>query len=98
VKPGTEFDPADFDDFLGEQTDMGTKWSPRYVRVTEDMPVTESQKPIKRQLRRERWETREPVFWRSAKGEPLRVMTDADRASLQTEFEARGRVAALDAG
>ena len=23
----------DFDDFLGEQTDLGTKWSPRYVRV-----------------------------------------------------------------
>jgi fatty-acyl-CoA synthase len=98
VKPGTEFDPADFDDFLGEQTDLGTKWSPRYVRITEDMPVTESQKPIKRQLRRQRWETDEPVFWRPAKGEPLRAMTDADRAALRSAFETRGRVAALDAG
>ena len=68
VRPGTEFDPEDFDDFLGEQTDLGTKWSPRYVRITEDMPVTESQKPMKRQLRRERWETDEPVLWRPAKG------------------------------
>ena len=98
VRPGTRFDPEDFDDFLGEQTDLGTKWSPRYVRVTEDMPVTESQKPMKRQLRRERWETTEAVFWRPAKGEPLRAMTDVDRAALRDEFEARGRLAALDAG
>jgi fatty-acyl-CoA synthase len=98
VKPGTNFDPEDFDDFLGEQTDLGTKWSPRYVRITEDMPVTESQKPIKRQLRRERWDTDEPVYWRPAKGGPLRPMTADDRTALRAEFEARGRVAALDAG
>jgi len=98
VRPGTEFDPEDFDDFLGEQTDLGTKWSPRYLRITEDMPMTESQKPMKRQLRRERWDTDERVFWRPGKGESLRAMTDADRASLRTEFESRGRLAALDAG
>jgi fatty-acyl-CoA synthase len=98
VRPGTGFDPDDFDEFLGEQTDLGTKWSPRYVRITEDLPVTESQKPLKRQLRRERWDTDEPVFWRPTKGEPLRAMTDADRAGLEAEFETRGRLASLDAG
>jgi len=98
VKPGTEFDPEDFDEFLAEQTDLGTKWSPRYVRVTEDMPVTESQKPMKRQLRRERWDTDEPVFWRPTKGAPLRRMTGEDRAALLAEFARHGRLAALDAG
>jgi len=98
VRPGTAFDPDDFDDFLGEQTDLGTKWSPRYVRITEDMPVTESQKPIKRQLRRERWETDEPVFWRPAKGASLRAMTAADRDALHAEFERRDRLSALDVG
>lgn len=98
VRPGAEFDPEDFDEFLAEQTDLGTKWSPRYVRVTEAMPVTESQKPMKRQLRRERWETDEPVFWRPAKGAPLRRMTDADRAALHAEFERHGRLGALDVG
>ncbi|GMU77806.1 MAG: acyl-CoA synthetase [Acidimicrobiia bacterium] len=98
VRPGTAFDPEDFDDFLGEQTDLGTKWSPRYVRITEDMPVTESQKPIKRQLRRERWDTAEPVFWRAEKGAPLRRMTDDDRAALHEAFERHGRLAALDVG
>jgi Acyl-CoA synthetases (AMP-forming)/AMP-acid ligases II len=96
VRPGTEFDPEDFDDFLAEQTDLGTKWSPRYLRVTEHMPVTESQKPLKRQLRRERWETDDPVFWRPTKGAPLRRMTDADRAALHAEFARHGRLAALD--
>jgi fatty-acyl-CoA synthase len=96
VRPGTEFDPEDFDDFLAEQTDLGTKWSPRYVRVTEEMPVTESQKPLKRQLRRERWDTDEPVYWRPTKGAPLRRMTPADRDALHAEFERHGRLAALD--
>ena len=96
VKPGTVFDQEDFDEFLGEQTDLGTKWSPRYVRITEDMPVTESQKPIKRQLRRERWDTDEPVYWRPAKGAPLRLMTASDREALHAEFTRHGRLAALD--
>ena len=96
VRPGTAFDPDDFDEFLAEQTDLGTKWSPRYVRITEDMPVTESQKPIKRQLRRERWDTDESVFWRPDKGATLRPMTAADRAALHAAFERHGRIAALD--
>ena len=98
VRPGADFDPEDFDEFLGEQTDLGTKWSPRYVRVTEDMPVTESQKPLKRQLRRERWDTDEVVLWRPSKGAPLRQMTAADRDALHAEFERHGRLAALDVG
>jgi fatty-acyl-CoA synthase len=98
VRPGTQFDADEFDEFLGEQTDLGTKWSPRYVRITEHMPVTESQKPLKRQLRRERWETDEPMFWRRTKGAPLQPMTDADRDALRAEFARRDRLAALDAG
>ncbi len=68
------------------------------MRITEDMPVTESQKPVKRQLRRERWDTDEPVFWRPTKGAPLQPMTAADRDALHAEFERHGRLAALDLG
>ncbi len=96
VRDPADFDPADFDEFLGEQTDLGTKWSPRYVRITTDLPVTESQKPLKRLLRRERWDTTEPVFWRPAKGAPLQPMTDDDRTALLAEFARHGRTAALD--
>jgi fatty-acyl-CoA synthase len=98
LRPGAAFDPDDFETFLSEQPDLGTKWPPRYVRVMEAIPVTETQKPMKRQLRRERWDVPEPVFWRPAKGESLRPLSEGDRDDLLRRFEERGRVGALDAG
>jgi steroid-22-oyl-CoA synthetase len=98
LRPGAAFDPEDFDEFLSEQPDLGTKWSPRYVRVVDKMPTTESQKPMKRQLRHERWDAAGGVYWRPAKNEPLRPMDDADREELTSRFEARGRLTALDVG
>jgi hypothetical protein len=62
------------------------------------VPVTETQKPMKRLLRGERWEGDDEVYWRSAKGEALRPMSAADRAELRRRFEERGRVGALDVG
>lgn len=96
LHPGAAFDAAAFDRFLGEQPDLGTKWSPRYIRVTDALPVTETQKVLKRQLRRERWETADPLWWRAEKRAPLAPMTDADRAGLRARFEARGRLDQLE--
>ena len=98
LKPGAAFDPEDFDEFLSEQPDLGTKWSPRYVRIVEKMPTTESQKPMKRQLRHERWEPGDGVYWRPRKNDGLQPMTGADREDLRRRFEARDRLAALDVG
>jgi len=85
------FDPAAFDAFLAEQADLGTKWSPRYVRVTTGLPVTQTSKVQKRQLRAQRWECDEPVFWRTRRGERLRRMAAADVAELRERFVERGR-------
>jgi fatty-acyl-CoA synthase len=85
------FDPADFDAFLAKQSDLGTKWSPRYVRTTTSLPVTQTAKVQKRPLRAERWECSEPVFFRAAKGQPLRRMTARDIAALRARFAQRGR-------
>jgi fatty-acyl-CoA synthase len=90
------FDAASFDAFLDEQTDLGTKWSPRYVRLTAELPMGHSNKVQKRQLRHEKWESPDPTLWRPRKGEPLRRITDDDRALLRAEFEARGRLRELD--
>jgi fatty-acyl-CoA synthase len=98
LRPGAGFDPGDFDEFLSEQPDLGTKWSPRYVRVTPALPVTETQKILKRVLRRERWDVADPVWWRPTKSARLEAMTDANRGELLGRFEARGRVATLEAG
>jgi fatty-acyl-CoA synthase len=90
------FDAGAFDRFLDEQRDLGTKWSPRYVRVSKELPVTHTSKVLKRQLRRERWECEEPVWWRPSKGAVLQRLTDDDVASIRAEFAARDRLAELD--
>ncbi|HZU79979.1 MAG TPA: AMP-binding protein, partial [Acidimicrobiales bacterium] len=61
--PGA-FDAAAFAAFLAEQPDLGTKWAPRFVRLTEAVPVTGTGKVDKRPLRATRWETEETVWWR----------------------------------
>jgi fatty-acyl-CoA synthase len=75
LRPGAEFDPAGFDAFLSEQSDLGTKSSPRYVRVMDALPVTETKKVLKRQLRNEHWETDDPVWCRPSRGAPLVPMS-----------------------
>jgi fatty-acyl-CoA synthase len=92
----SSFDPEHFDSFLAEQRDLGTKWSPRYVRVTAELPTTQTAKVLKRQLRRERWETADRVWWRPTKGAPLVPLNDDDRAAIHAEFVARDRLAELD--
>jgi fatty-acyl-CoA synthase len=89
------FDPADFDKFLAQQSDLGTKWSPRYVRITASLPVTQTAKVQKKPLRAERWECGEPVFFRTARGAPLRRMTATDIAALRARFVERGRESTL---
>lgn len=96
LRPGASFDPDAFDAFLDAQADLGTKWSPRYVRAAAALPLTETQKVLKRQLRRERWEVDDPVYWRPARGERLVAMTDEDRGELRRRFEARHRLDELE--
>jgi fatty-acyl-CoA synthase len=95
LRPDVAFDPEEFADFLASQPDLGTKWSPRYVRVCE-LPVTETSKVLKRLLRQERWEC-DGVWWRPEPGAPYRHMDADDRDELRRRFEARGRTAALEA-
>jgi len=89
------FDPAAFDAFLAAQADLGTKWAPRYVRVSRSLPVTQTSKVQKRQLRSERWECEEPVWFRPGKAQGLRRLEAEDREALRAAFAARGRESLL---
>jgi len=89
------FDPAAFDRFLLEQEDLGTKWSPRYLRVTPSLPTTQTSKVQKRLLRSERWECEEPVWFRPEPKAPLRRLAPEDREAIRSAFAARGRGAQL---
>ncbi len=97
LRPGAEFEPEGFAAFLAEQPDLGTKWAPRFVRVADPLPVTETSKVLKRPLRRERWECADPVWWQPAKGDPYRQLERADVDALRDQFETRGRAGALEA-
>ena len=98
------FDPGAFGDFLEHQADLGTKWAPRFVRVTDHIPLTGTGKVDKRPLRRRHWTTPDPsetVWWRPfaiRRGDdpPYRRLTPEDVAALEAQFEAHGRRALLD--
>lgn len=89
LRPGARFDPAGFAAFLGEQRDLGTKMAPRYVRIAQALPSTETNKILKRVLRDERWDCADPIWLRD--GASYRPLAEADRAAIAAAFEARGR-------
>jgi fatty-acyl-CoA synthase len=59
---GASFDPQGFRAFLAEQSDLGPKQWPSFVRVSTDLPRTETFKVIKRQLQAEGTDCKDPVF------------------------------------
>lgn len=97
LRPGTTFDPDGFAAFLAAQPDLGTKWTPRFVRVAATLPVTETSKVLKRLLRRDRWEAGDEVWWQPEKGGAYRRLTPTDVDALRAEFAARGRQPVLEA-
>ena len=86
---GREFDPEAFARFLAGEPDMGTKWAPRYVRISETLPVTATTKVLKRVLRAEGWRSPDPVWWRPDKDAQYRLLTAADADALDRAVAAR---------
>ncbi len=85
LRPGVDaLDAGELADFLAAQKDLGTKWAPRFVRMTPALPVTATNKVLKRGLRAERWTCADPVLWRPANGEAYRLL-DADEARTLEE-------------
>jgi fatty-acyl-CoA synthase len=90
LSPGATFDPVAFSDFLRAQPDLGPKWVPSYVRVT-DLPLTATGKLDKKPLRAEAWHTDDPVWARPAQAMVFIAMTGEDRDRLDRELAANGR-------
>lgn len=86
------FDAAEFAAYLCAQDDLGTKGVPRFLRVSHNLPVTGSNKVLKRELQQQRWHTDEPVFRWAGRGAPLyRAMGEDDKRLLDDEFAQYGR-------
>jgi fatty-acyl-CoA synthase len=91
VHEGTTFDPEAFIEFLGAQSDLSPKWTPRFVRISHGLPSTATQKVLKRVLQRERWECDDPVWWRPDRDLVYRPLEPSDIAELRERFAARNR-------
>ncbi|MFB7931019.1 AMP-binding protein [Streptomyces sp. NPDC056039] len=72
------FDPLSFAEFLLAQPDLGTKMAPRFVRVTDRMPVTATNKIHRAALRGEGFRCADPVWWRPPGKATYRRLTGAD--------------------
>jgi fatty-acyl-CoA synthase len=81
-RPDTAFDPDAFARFLDGQADLGTKWAPRFLRVSLRLPVTATNKVLKRVVRAERWQAADPVWWRPVPGAPYVLLTAEEAATL----------------
>jgi fatty-acyl-CoA synthase len=90
IRPGIDgLDAAELAEFLAAQGDLGTKWVPRFVRMTAALPITATNKVQKRALRAERWNCAEPVLWQPEKGAPYERLTSAGAATLESAVSDR---------
>jgi fatty-acyl-CoA synthase len=85
------FDPVAFYTFLRAQPDLGTKWSPKFIRLTGEFPMTQTNKIQKRQLRSELWMAPDPIWWKPDKEQPYIPFSAEDADRLRTSFERNGR-------
>ena len=100
LAPATTFDPDAFARFLEAQADLGTKWSPRFVRIVDHIPLTGTNKVDKRPLRAVAWTGVDPVWWRPFVGRhapevvpSYRLLTPADVDDLHHQLASYGRAA-----
>ena len=96
LAPGSQWDAAEFASFLGEQTDLGPKWVPTFVHIVEQLPLTQTNKVIKRELVLRRWHDVEnnenaQVWWRTGKEIRFERFTKSDADALRVKFERSNR-------
>ncbi len=89
LREGATFDPEEFAAFLGEQGDLGTKWTPKYLRITPELPITATTKVLKRVLRNESWHCDDPVFWQPERGAAYRTLLAEDVRALDEAIAQR---------
>lgn len=97
MEPDAEFDPVKFGEFLDAQADLGAKWWPTFVRVTDRIPLTGSNKVDKAPLRRAAWVTDDPVWVRIGRTAEFEPLTHELQRELGAEFVEHGRAAFLPA-
>lgn len=94
LRPGHEFNPTEFADFLDAQPALGTKWRPTFVRIVDNAPTTANGKIDKAPLRKTAWEA-ENVWWAPRRTSPFLPLNEEERKSMRAEFIEAGRINSL---
>jgi fatty-acyl-CoA synthase len=87
---GQEFEPGQFAAWLNQQDDLGTKWAPTFIRITDRLDETATGKITKVRYRAEGWHTHDPLFVRWSRSETYVPVTADDVAGLDQRLDARG--------
>lgn len=91
VDDPSAFDAGDFSNFLEGQPDLGTKWSPRFVRLVERLPTTGAGKVDKAPLRAQAWCGGGTVWWRRGRDTAYRRLDESGARELADAFVDAGR-------
>jgi fatty-acyl-CoA synthase len=65
------------------------------VRVTTELPLTQTNKVLKRVLVEQRWRTDDPLWWRPGRETAYRPMGPADADAVEALLVQQGRAALL---
>ena len=88
LRDGAAFDADALAAYLRDDPDLGTKWAPRFVRIVDHLPMTPTNKIVKADLRDDRWECTDPVWYRPARDIEYRPLTPDDIDALAEELAA----------
>ncbi len=95
LRPNVNFDDLSIEAFFQVQSDLGKKSLPRYIRITNAMPTTASNKVVKRDLRAQGWECEDPV-WLRDNNNTFKRIDDEFRQKIRQQFVARDRAELID--
>jgi len=65
------------------------------VRITAELPLTQTNKVLKRVLVEQRWRTEDEVWWRSGREDGYRPMVASDADEIEEALAKQGRAATL---
>jgi fatty-acyl-CoA synthase len=100
LRDGASFDPRAFGAWVDEQSDMSPKWRPRYLRISEVLPATASNKILVRTLVHEKFRSDrvdgDRVYTRGRGESEYHLFDEAEEKKLHEAFVAAGRARAWD--
>ncbi len=95
LRDGASFDGATFAKWLDDQPDLSPKWRPRYVRLSDALPTTPTNKVLARTLVHQKFRADrvdgDPLYIRERGSDRYRPFTAQDELALRKAFEANGR-------